>query len=112
MTKTISLFIAICFSTILMAQKSTDNFSGKWKTSEGVVIEVTKSNASFNGKPIGKNVYILKDLTFTNGKWIGVLTNPQKNTTVNCEANLESNKIKFIAKKGMIKKEVFWTKEN
>jgi uncharacterized protein (DUF2147 family) len=112
MQKFFSLFIALGFCTIAMAQKSTDNFSGKWKTSEGVIIEITKSNASFIGKPIGKDILILKDLTFTNGKWIGILNNPKNNTTVNCEANLESNKIKFIAKKGMIKKEVFWTKEN
>lgn len=51
-----------------MSQKSTDNFSGKWKTEEGVIIEIIKSDASFNGKPIGKNVFVLKDLTFTNGK--------------------------------------------
>ena len=112
MQKTILLLIAICFSTIVMAQKSTDNFSGKWKTAEGVIIEITKSCASFNGKPTSKNILILKDLTFANGKWIGVLTYPQKNTTINCEAYLETNKIKFVAKKGIMKKEIFWTKEN
>ncbi len=112
MQKSILLLIAICFSSIVMAQKNTDNFSGKWKTAEGVIIDIAKSGASFNGKPTGKNIFILKDLTFTNGKWIGTLTNPQKNTTVNCEAYLEVNKIKFVAKKGMMKKEIFWTKEN
>jgi uncharacterized protein (DUF2147 family) len=95
-----------------MAQKTTDNFSGKWKTAEGVIIEITKSGTSFNGKPAGKDIFILKDLTFNNGKWIGVLTNPQKNTTVNCEAYLENNKIKFVAKKGFMTKEIFWTKAN
>jgi len=35
-------------------------------------------DASFNRKPIGKNVFVLKDLTFTNGKWFGVLTNPKR----------------------------------
>ena len=61
-----------------MSQKSTDNFSGKWKTEEGVIIEIIKSDASFIGKPIGKNVFVLKDLTFTSGKWFGVLTNPKR----------------------------------
>lgn len=61
-----------------MSQKSTDNFSGKWKKEEGVTIEIIKSDASFNGKPIGKNVFVLKDLTFNNGKWFGVLTNPKR----------------------------------
>jgi hypothetical protein len=112
MQKTILFFIAICFSTIVMAQKSTDNFSGKWKTAEGVIIEITKATASFNGKPIGNNIFILKDLTFNDGKWLGVLTNPQKNTVANCEAYLEGNKIKFVVKKGIMKKEIFWTKAN
>jgi glucose/arabinose dehydrogenase len=54
MQKSIFLLIAICFSTFVMAQKTTDNFSGKWKTAEGVIIDITKSGASFNGKPTGK----------------------------------------------------------
>lgn len=110
--KSILLLVAISFNTILVAQKSNDNFSGKWKTEGDVIIEITKSGSSFNGKPSNKNVFILKDLTFTNGKWIGVLTNPQKNISANCEAYLDVNRIKFVAKKGIIKKEIYWTKEN
>ena len=112
MRKIISLIIAICYNTIAMSQKSTDNFSGKLKTQEGVIIEITKSEASFNGKSIGKNVFVLKDLTFTSGKWFGVLTNPKKKVTANCLANLQSNTLKFIAKKGVFIKEIFWIKEN
>jgi len=110
--KPILLLVAICFSTLLVAQKSNDNFSGKWKTEGDVIIEITKSGSSFNGKPSKKNIFILKDLTFTNGKWIGVLTNPQKNISADCEAYLEANRIKFVAKKGIIKKEIYWTKED
>lgn len=112
MKKTILLLVAICFSTIVMAQKSTDNFSGKWKTAEGVIIEITKSGTFFNGKPTGKNILILQKLTFSEGKWLGVLYNPQKNITANCEAYLEANKIKFVAKRGIMQKEIFWSKEN
>ncbi|MFZ4377741.1 MAG: hypothetical protein ACOYN9_15385 [Saprospiraceae bacterium] len=112
MQKPILLLVAICFSTLLVAQKSNDNFSGKWKTEGDVIIEITKSGSSFNGKPSKKNIFILKDLTFTNGKWIGVLTNPQKNISADCEAYLEANRIKFLAKKGIIKKEIYWTKED
>jgi hypothetical protein len=112
MQKICLLLVTICFSTIVMAQKSTDNFSGKWKTADGVIIEITKSGTAFNGKPSNKNVLVLKNLTFTDGKWLGVLTNPQKNTTANCEAYLEAKKIRFVAKKGIMQKEIFWTKEN
>ncbi|MFN5089508.1 MAG: hypothetical protein ACK5F6_05870, partial [Bacteroidota bacterium] len=76
MQKSILLLVVISFNTFLVAQKSNDNFSGKWKTEGDVIIEITKSGSSFNGKPSNINVFILKDLTFTNGKWIGVLTNP------------------------------------
>lgn len=111
--KKITFVLFILFTTsITFAQKATDNFAGKWKSAEGTIIEITKSGAVFIGKPTGKNVEVLKSLTFQNGKWVGVLTNPQKNTTANCEAYLEGDKIKFIAKKGLISKEVFWAKAN
>jgi uncharacterized protein (DUF2147 family) len=110
MTGKIILFIGLCLSASIMAQKATDNFSGKWKTEEGVIIEIKKSTISFYGKPTGKNVFVLKNLTFSDGKWLGTLTNPKKNVTANCEAYLQGNKIKFVAKRGLISKEIFWTK--
>lgn len=110
--KQITFAFLMLFSTsITFAQKATDNFAGKWKSSEGTIIEIIKSGTVFIGKPTGKSVEVLKNLTFQNGKWIGVLSNPQKNTTANCEAYLEGSKIKFVAKKGIMSKEIFWTKE-
>lgn len=110
MKKIIFALFMLFTTSVTFAQKASDNFAGKWKSAEGTIIEITKSGAVFIGKPTGKNVEVLKNLTFQNGKWVGVLTNPQKNTTVNCEAYLEGSKIKFIAKKGLMSKEVFWTK--
>jgi uncharacterized protein (DUF2147 family) len=110
MKKAVSLIITILVSVFTMAQKPTDNFSGQWKTAEGVIIEITKSGSTFFGKPQGNDVVILKDLVFTNSKWKGTLINPQKNKTANCEAYLEGNKIRFVVKKGMMKKELFWSK--
>jgi uncharacterized protein (DUF2147 family) len=95
-----------------IAQTPTDNFSGQWKTAEGVIIEITKSHSAFVGKPQGKNILVLKDLLFTDGKWKGTLSNPQKNTTANCEAYLEVSRIRFVVKKGMMKKEIVWLKVN
>lgn len=97
-------------SVIALAQKSTDNFSGQWKTAEGNIVEITKLGSVFIGKPKGKDVVVLKDLVFTNGNWKGTLNNPQKNTTANCEAYLEGDKIRFVARKGIMKKEILWTK--
>jgi len=111
MHKTILLLVSIFICSAGVAQKQSDNFSGKWKTGDGIIIEVTKSGASFNGKLVGKDVFILKNLTFTAGKWKGVLSNPKKGVTANCEAYLEPNKIKFVVVRGIFTREVFWTKE-
>jgi|GWRWMinimDraft_12_1066020.scaffolds.fasta_scaffold10072_1 hypothetical protein len=112
MKKLILSGILLSTSFLTNAQKATDNFAGKWQTPEGKVVEISKSGAVFTGKPVGKNVVVLKDLTFTGNKWIGVLTNPLKNVTANCEATLEGDKLKFIAKKGLFSKEIFWVKAN
>jgi len=111
MKKNTFAFFMLFTTSITFAQKATDNFTGKWKSAEGTIIEITKSGAVFIGKPTGKNIEVLKNLTFQNGKWVGVLSNPLKNTTANCEAYLEGSKIKFVAKKGIMSKEIFWTKE-
>lgn len=111
MKKVFLLIFALSVSVFATAQKSTDDFSGQWKTSEGTIIEITKSGSVFTGKPQGKNVVVLKDLVFTDGKWKGTLSNPKKNTTANCEAYLEDNKIRFVVKKGMMTKEIIWSKK-
>ena len=59
-----------------------------------------------------KEVWVLNNLTFTDAKWQGILSNPKKNTNANCEAYLEGNKIRFVVRKGMMKKEIFWSKTN
>jgi len=112
MKKVFPLIFALFISLFAVAQKPTDNFSGQWKTAESTIIEITQSHSGFIGKPKGKNVVVLKDLVFTDGKWKGTLSNPLKNTTANCEAYLEVNIIRFIVKKGMIKKEIVWSKVN
>ncbi|MEY2922579.1 MAG: hypothetical protein RL108_1205 [Bacteroidota bacterium] len=100
MHKTILLLVSIFNCSTSAAQKQSDNFSGKWKTGDGIIIEVTKSVTSFNGKLVGKDVFILKNLTFTAGKWMGVLSNPKKGVNANCEAYLEPNKINWSSYEG------------
>lgn len=112
MKKVFPLIFALLISVFAKAQKPTDNFSGLWKTAEGTIIEITQSHSAFIGKPQGKSVLVLKDLVFTDGKWQGNLSNPKKNTTANCEAYLEGDRIRFVAKKGMMKKEIIWLKTN
>jgi uncharacterized protein (DUF2147 family) len=110
MKEIFSLIFTLLISSLSVAQNSTDDFSGQWKTAEGNIVEITKLDLGFIGKPKGKDIVVLKDLLFINGNWKGTLNNPQKNTTANCEAYLEGNKIRFVAKKGIMKKEILWTK--
>lgn len=110
--KEIPLLFALFMGSFALAQNSTDNFSGQWKTDKGILIEITRSGSGFIGKLQGKDTPVLKDLVFIEGKWIGMLVNPQKNTTANCEAYLEGNKIRLVASKGRMKREVFWSKTN
>lgn len=81
MKKNILLLIALSMTILAMAQKSTDNFTGRWKTAESAIIEINKSGLAFIGKPQEKDVVVLNNLTFTDGKWKGILSNPKKNTT-------------------------------
>lgn len=110
MKKLIFVWTLLGTSLTTNAQKATDNFSGKWNTPEGKIVEIRKVGTVFIGKPIGKEVIVLKDLTFTSNKWVGVLTNPLKNVTADCEATIEGDKLKFIAKKGFFSKEILWIK--
>lgn len=49
MNKIILTLILCIISITIYAQKSSDNFSGKWKTEKGVVIEIIKNGNIFTG---------------------------------------------------------------
>jgi hypothetical protein len=104
------LSFLIFLSINALSQKATDDFSGKWKTEEGGIIEVVRKESGFIGVGVIKKVVILKDLQFKKEKWVSEMTNPIKNQTANCELILEGNRIKIIARKGLFSKTIYWTK--
>ena len=108
--KAFILIILIFIGKFAFSQKSTDDFSGKWKTEEGAVVEISKKDNGFIGLGVPAKKLIVKDLQFRDGKWISEIYNPIKNVTANGEFLLEGNKIKIIAKKSVFSKTIYWTK--
>jgi uncharacterized protein (DUF2147 family) len=53
----------------------------------------------------------LKDINFSDGKWLSAIYNPKKDVTADCELYLEGNQLKIVASKGLFSKTVIWTKE-
>jgi len=109
--KIISLFVvSLLLHLSAFSQKASDDFSGKWKTDESVIIYISKTENGFLGKAGIKDIVVLKAVKFENGKWTGIVTNPKKNITADCELKLETDRIKIIARKGFFSKTIYWTK--
>ena len=107
MKKVFLFFVCITIATIALAQKATDNFVGKYKTEEGVVITITKTATGFIGKDHENNI-VLKDVKFDGKEWKAIVYNPKKDITATCELLLENNKLKIVAHKGFLSKTIYW----
>lgn len=110
--KSFALFtLMMLVGSFSYAQKQSDDFSGKWKTAEGGVVEISKKGNGFVGFGAINKLLIVKDLQFKDNQWVSEITNPIKNITVNAEFLLDGNKIKIIAKKSLFSKTIYWTKQ-
>ena len=105
---TISLFIRI----LTFSQKSNDNFTGRWKAPKGAIIVVSKSNIGFIGKTEIEKAVVLKDVKFTDGKWVAVVLNPKENKIANCELVIQDSQLKIIVRKGILYKTIIWIKQS
>jgi hypothetical protein len=108
--KVLILSLIIFMGKFAYSQKSTDDFSGKWKTEEGSVIEISKKENGFIGLGVPAKKLIVKDLQFKDGKWVSEINNPIKNVTANGEFLIEGTRIKIVAKKSVFSKTLYWTK--
>lgn len=106
-------FIIVLLSLLcnfIIAQKASDDFSGRWKAPKGDLIKVYRTKHSFIGKTVKEGVVVLKDVKFHDGKWTAIIMNPKENIVADCELILEPGKIKIIAKKGPFQKTLYWEK--
>jgi len=105
------LLLALLTSVSIFAQDATDNFTGNWKTTEGKIVVISKPDGRFIGQTVEKKIVVLKDINFSDGKWVAVVYNPLKDVTADCELFLEGNNLKIVATKGLFSKTIIWTKE-
>ena len=104
----VSCLLAIS-SVLAFGQKVTDNFTGKWKTSEGKMVLVTgDAQQGFDGVVENKDITVLKDVRFSSNKWTGWIIRPTDGMEVKCEVLLDDDKLRITAKKGMFSKEIIW----
>ena len=112
MNKIILTLILSITSITIYGQKSSDNFSGKWKTEKGIVIEIIKNGNIFTGIDIELKKITIQNLKFSNGKWMATVIKPKDGTKAIGTFTLEDNKIKIVAHKGIFSKTFFLIKSN
>jgi hypothetical protein len=106
-----TLFALLFVTTLqVFGQKPSDDFSGTWKTEDGIIINVVRTGGQFQGWVTDKKIIVLKELSYTKGAWRGTLINPKKGITAPCEAIKLDAQITFIVRKGPYQKKIHWTK--
>jgi uncharacterized protein (DUF2147 family) len=106
----LTLLLFSLFSLMAYAQKSTDNFSGKWQTDKGEIIEITKNGSSFIGKAAKNKKVVIENLHFDNGKWTATIIKPKDGEKIDAIVTLAGDKINILIKKGMMSKTIVWIK--
>jgi uncharacterized protein (DUF2147 family) len=109
MKKITLLLSLITISLCALSQKATDDFTGKWKTEDGAVITIAKTNGIFLGLDPEKK-QALYNIRFEESEWKGTITNNKTNQTGKCEIYLEGNKLKIVAHKSILSKTFYWVK--
>jgi hypothetical protein len=94
------------FSIIANSQNSTGNFSGKWKTDKGELIEITKIENNFIGTTGEMKKIMIENLHFSNGKWTATMIRPNDGEKIDASVTLIGNKINIFVKKGIISKTI------
>ncbi|WP_288462501.1 hypothetical protein [uncultured Chryseobacterium sp.] len=102
--------VLICFISLSFKQVTSVDFSGKWKTEEGQLIIISKTQTGYTGTTADNKNVILKDIKNVDGKWKGTIQNPVKKTSAPCELNLKDKKLQITAKKGVMSKTFVWTR--
>jgi len=110
MKKVLSCLIAMFITVISFAQSANDNFAGKWKTEDGIVITISNDSGKFSGTdPKGRPT--LYSVRFEKNEWKGTVENHETNQKGNCEIYLQGNKLKIVAHKGIFSKTMYWVKQ-
>lgn len=110
MKKVLSFLVAVFITIIGFAQSINDNFAGKWKTEDGVIITISNTSGKFSGiDPKGRPT--LYNVRFEKNEWKGTVENHESEQKGNCEIYLQGNKLKIVAHKGIFSKTMYWVKQ-
>lgn len=110
MKKILSCLVVMFITVVGFAQSAKDNFAGKWKTEDGVIITITNKSGKFSGvDPKGRPT--LYNVRFEKDEWKGTVENHETGQKGNCEIYLQGNKMKIVAHKGILSKTFYWVKQ-
>ena len=112
MNKLILITLFSFFSLLAYSQKQSDNFSGKWKTEKGDIVDISLQGNSFVGKAGEKKKMVIDNLHFEQGKWVATLIKPTNGEKIPAVFSLVENKIIVLVSKGMFSKKMVWTKHS
>ena len=105
------LILCCLISTTILAQKKSDDFSGKWKADQDFIIQIVKKGDGFEGTILEKNKVILSDIKFVSNQWKGTLIRPKDGKKMNCSLKLLENQLKIQVKQGLVSKTLTWIKQ-
>lgn len=108
--KSIVTFLLLLSIGCAFAQSETDDFSGKWKTPDGIIVEIFKAANAFTGITQDQKFMILKDVKFTKGQWKGTIIRPSDGTKADCTLVKIGSELRIVATKGIFTKKLTWTK--
>ncbi|HEY8934047.1 MAG TPA: hypothetical protein VIM65_02460 [Cyclobacteriaceae bacterium] len=107
--QTIVILFLLSLTAIVFGQHPTDDFTGKWKTEDGHVVTISKSNKVFTGVDY-KNRVCLYNILFEKGVWTGTIENHDEGKKGDCEIYLHEDELKIVIHKGFFYKTLIWVK--
>ena len=109
--KTLILALALTFiAAIGVAQKPTDDFSGKWLSEDKSVVTIKKEGGYFVGYD-DKGNKVLYDIHFEDDGWIGRGRDPFTGISGSCEVSFDGNRLKLRGGLGFIKTNHYFTRQ-
>lgn len=101
--------VFILFSLMAIGQTADDDFFGKWKTPEGKIVLIAKTETGFIGVT-EKDRTVVLEVKFVDNKWKGTITRPVDGTKASCELKLVEDYLEIVASKAMFTKTIRWTR--
>ena len=102
------LFLSV---SIGFAQSANYDFSGSWKTDQGPLVQITKTDDTFKGVNVEHDKTVLENLKYKKSKWTGTLIKPEDGSKYSCTVTIDGDKMKLTVKKGLMSKTLVWTKQ-